>query len=45
MCLLRTKRKCNIIELLHFQNSHPIKNMRTLKGFSPNYIGEKPCHW
>ena len=45
MCILRTKRKCNTIQRLDFQNSHPIKNMRNLKGFSPNQFGEKPCPW
>ena len=25
--------------------SHPIKNMRSLIGFSPNQFGEKPCPW
>ena len=45
MCILRTKRKCNIIQQLDFQNSHPIKNMKNLNGFSPNQFGEKPCPW
>ena len=45
MCILRTYKKCNTIQWLDFQNSHPIKNMRNLKGFSPNQFGEKPCPW
>ena len=45
MCILRTKRKCNTIQQLDFQNSHPIKKMKNLNGFSPNQFGEKPCPW
>ena len=45
MCMLRTKRKCNTIQQLDFQNSHPIKKMKNLNGFSPNQFGEKPCPW